>query len=574
MPFGFSTPIAAWLALLALPLIAFYFLKLKRPRVQIPSLVLWQQVLNDSRVNSPFQRFKRNLLLWLQLLLLLLLVLAAMQPFLRADHGGGNNLPILIDCSASMAGKDRAGGITRLEEAQRRAATRIGNMARGQRICLIAVGDAPRRLTDFTDNKRELLAALAALQVDPVESDLEDALQMAEALGRATPIEEVLLLSDGNVPASASVELPFILTFERVATAGPNAGITSLRAVRANSREWRVFVGIDASESYRSPATLEATLDGEALVREVIAPTFNAPERIVFTVPGDSDSTIDVRLSSDDSDSLTVDNAASLELPALRPASLYVPDRLPICRRVIEAMDEVELWPRDGMAGSPGTRYDLVITDSLADLELDAAVTLSIGILPPALTGTVARVAGGDRIVDWERGEPLLQHVTLSDVILTGGIEYIVPQGAAAAEERGYKTVVHGNRGPLLMRRETADATRYALLIELGETTLPYRVALPVMLANLVRLSLQHEGLGDADAATAGGGLLSPHETRLESVDRITFAEVAVTASSKPVRGTRALWPPLALAGLLLLLIEWWFFHSIYTLAHREETST
>ena len=55
---GFFAPAAAWLLLLAVPLIVFYFLKLKRPRTRIPSLVLWRQVINDRRVNSPFQKFK------------------------------------------------------------------------------------------------------------------------------------------------------------------------------------------------------------------------------------------------------------------------------------------------------------------------------------------------------------------------------------------------------------------------------------------------------------------------------------------------------------------------------------
>src|SRR3989304_9960742 len=78
---GFYALSGAWLALLFAPLVLLYFLKLKRPRVEIPSLALWRQVINDQRVNSPFQKFKRNLLLLLQLLLLLFLVLAAMQPF-------------------------------------------------------------------------------------------------------------------------------------------------------------------------------------------------------------------------------------------------------------------------------------------------------------------------------------------------------------------------------------------------------------------------------------------------------------------------------------------------------------
>ena len=73
---GFSALLNAWWFLLLIPLIVFYFLKLRRPRVDMPSLALWRQVISDQRVNSPFQKFKRNLLLLLQILLLCCLVLS------------------------------------------------------------------------------------------------------------------------------------------------------------------------------------------------------------------------------------------------------------------------------------------------------------------------------------------------------------------------------------------------------------------------------------------------------------------------------------------------------------------
>src|SRR5215210_2655804 len=144
---AFSSLASAWLFALLVPLVAFYFLKLKRPRVELPSLVLWRQVLSDQRVNSPFQKFKRNLLLLLQILLLTLLVLAAMQPFLRGEAERAERLPVLIDVSASMAALDREGGTSRLDDAKQRVRALIDGMLPDQQLCLVAFSKTARRLT-------------------------------------------------------------------------------------------------------------------------------------------------------------------------------------------------------------------------------------------------------------------------------------------------------------------------------------------------------------------------------------------------------------------------------------------
>ena len=119
----FTALSSAWLAALFVPLVAFYFLKLKRPRHDVSSLVLWRQVIADQRVNSPFQKFKRNLLLLLQILLLALLVLAAMQPLLRSGASRAERLPVLIDVSASMGRSTKRAAFRGSQWQRKRSAT-------------------------------------------------------------------------------------------------------------------------------------------------------------------------------------------------------------------------------------------------------------------------------------------------------------------------------------------------------------------------------------------------------------------------------------------------------------------
>src|SRR5438270_8648871 len=99
-PIEFATPLgaSAWAVLAGVPvgIIALYFLKLRRRPVQVPSTLLWRRSLEDLHVNSLFQRLRRNLLLFLQLLAVLLAMLALLGPRVRGTAGNGNRYVFAI----------------------------------------------------------------------------------------------------------------------------------------------------------------------------------------------------------------------------------------------------------------------------------------------------------------------------------------------------------------------------------------------------------------------------------------------------------------------------------------------
>ncbi|MEA3211575.1 MAG: hypothetical protein QOE70_4632 [Chthoniobacter sp.] len=614
---SFSALSAAWLFLLLIPLIVFYFLKLKRPRLEIPSLVLWRQVLSDQRVNSPFQKFKRNILLLLQILLLCLLVLAAMQPFLKREVSRANRLPILIDVSASMGALDQEGGRSRLDEVRKRVRQSIDGMLSDQEISLVAFSSRARRLTPFTNNQRDLRAALDALEIEDLPSDLEEALRMAQALARSASFETVQLYSDGNFPARTNFELPFKIDYQRIAPAGANFGITACSARRAAAGQWEVFVQLGASAKAESATgTLELRQDGQVVATEKVPLTPGSSPRLAFSVTSNRASLLHARLSLSGFDALAADNEAWLELPAVRPLDVYLAPKLASYRQALEAIEGVTLYPRENEK-LPAS-FDLVISDNPADLSLPARVRCGIGVVPEDLKKLVGLENKNSVAIDWRRDAPLLQHVSLNDVIFMD--QPINSEGTSDASyaNLGYEILAQGPRGPLMLLRREGEAIGIHLLFHTDRSTLPYRVGFPIFVSNLVQMALQQAGLAEASATRTGvlpplavtanaicriegpGGshreeradehgrlngvpaprageyvitgegtaarrvgasLLSPSETSLATVEQIEFNDqLTVTAATRVPKGDRSLWWALACAGFFVMLVEWWWF--------------
>ena len=620
--FGFHAPSAAWLFALAAPVIVFYFLKLKRPLKGIPSLVLWRQVMTDQRVNSPFQKFRRNLLLLLQLLILSAVALGAMQPYFRADPTRLTRMPILIDNSASMGALDKAGGATRLQAAKEHALKLIDNMADDQQIALISFSDTARKRCDFTDNKRLLRAALGEIKVEDVPSAVEDALRMAQAVARTEPFDEALLLSDGNFPPQARMALSFKLRYQQLPAGGPNIGITTLNARRTDDGRWDILAAVEGSPAGAGSAEAAGTAQAEFYVNdaleksEALSVGAGKAERLILRIPGEQPCRVRLRVVPDQFDSLAGDNTAWLDLPALRPLWVFCPLSLPAWRHALEANAGVRLFPAEG-AESAEASYDLVVTDRAQDLPLPAATLVTVGMVPQELSNLVTIDQAGTAVVDWQRNAPLLQHVELSDLLLLDRPLLAAQARNEQFENQGYEILMHGRSGPLLLRRAQSGKLLYHLLFHTDRSTLPYRVGFPILVSNLVREALLGAGLSEMPGARtgvlppvvvgkeeecvikapdgstrrgrsdaegflrgvpaplagpyliSGGGreqsvgasLLDARESSLAGVEQIMFNEqIAVAASTVTTPADRMLWPALLMLGFIALMLEWWCF--------------
>ena len=181
-----------------IPVIALYFLKLKREERTVPSTLLWKKVIDDLQVNAPFQRLKYSLLLLLQLLLVAVLGFALARPYLSLTGYAGQKIILLIDTSASMGTRDADNGkLTRLEAAVKAARAKVDDLRQNDEMLLVAFDKDVRQLTKFMSDRTLLKGILSDLQPREVDTRADEAIETALALSEGQNNVKVLVLSDG-----------------------------------------------------------------------------------------------------------------------------------------------------------------------------------------------------------------------------------------------------------------------------------------------------------------------------------------------------------------------------------------
>jgi len=95
-------------ALLAVPVVIFYILKIRLRRIPVSTVIFWQQIFEEKKPRSIWQRLRHIVSLLVQLALLFLLVAARPEPFRASELNTARRVVLVIDNSASMNATDVA----------------------------------------------------------------------------------------------------------------------------------------------------------------------------------------------------------------------------------------------------------------------------------------------------------------------------------------------------------------------------------------------------------------------------------------------------------------------------------
>ncbi len=285
------TPMYAAIAAgIAVPtLIILYFLKLRRRDLEISTTLLWKKSIQDLQANAPFQKLRRNLLLFLQLLALAGIIGALGQLQIKGQNVVGTKHVILIDRSGSMAAMDETDGRnprTRLEEAKLQAIALVESLGEGNvfnksnadEAMVIAFAGNGEVRQQFTSDKVALKNAIEAISLTDGPTSIEEAMRLAiahkpkrnivENVGLEAGIPVTMhLYSDGRLPdaekARPGVEDTVI--FHHIGKPDAfNIGVVGLRAERSydNPNKLSIFVALQNNSPSERTVDIEMLIDG------------------------------------------------------------------------------------------------------------------------------------------------------------------------------------------------------------------------------------------------------------------------------------------------------------------------
>lgn len=167
------------LALLAVPIIILmYLLKQKYKETKVPSLYLWKKAIPESKAQEPWQKLRKNILLFLQITAVTVLALALGGPYIMGKSQVVDYV-LALDCSMSMQATD-------IEESRFLAAKKdmirlVEEAAPQTSFSLVFMQDEPALVLSGTQEKQEVLRCIRETEVTDGGVSWDKAKEILEA---------------------------------------------------------------------------------------------------------------------------------------------------------------------------------------------------------------------------------------------------------------------------------------------------------------------------------------------------------------------------------------------------------
>ncbi len=563
---SFLAPLAFWITAIVVPaLLVLYFLKLRRRQEIVPSTLLWRRAVQDLQVNAPFQKLRKNLLLFLQLLILALGVTALARPIIETSVSDEHSVVLLIDRSASMNALEE-GGQTRFEMAKEQAIRYVKTLNRTRsrwwsffggaeaqaRVMAIAFADRAVVVSPFTGSMTDVIDLIEKLEPTDGRTNMGEALELAEAYMMQTTLEQtpetaeqasrIVLFSDGAVSGVADVVLRAgSLTLIPIGQAGDNVGITALRIQRNYERPelLSTLVQLENFGPERVTTDVSVYIDGRLTTVQTIERLAAARARgeeavgtgetgdegpeissaaLSFEFPLETGGLLEARLSRDDA--LLVDNRAFVIVPPPRKLSvLLVSAQNFFLEAALQGLSlekydyltpqQYENSPAEEIELNGQSLYDVVIFDKHRTSRLPSGNYVFLGAVPENEGITVEGELEDHSLQWWDETHPILRNVALDYVFAAQGLVLETPPRA--------EKLIEGPRGAVLFRYSNEGRHYLVLSFAIENSSWWGKVSFPKFVQNAVLFMGSGGALAEREPLRPGDPLRIPLAAETET---------------------------------------------------------
>lgn len=597
---------AAWGFFLIIPVIVlFYLLRQKKTAYEISSTLLWQRVLADTLSQTPWQRLRRNLLMFLQLLLAFLLVMALMRPYLVSIQQSSEDLMILLDTSASMAALEN--GSTRTDLAKEEITALVKSRKPGTRFSLITVGRTPQALVTRTEDPGEALTALKKVVPGYYEAELETTLSLVTALLEKGARTQTVFFSDGGITVPEGIAGIPGFAYRKIGRSEDNLAIGAF-STGEGEKGLLAMTRIDNYGPEEMETAVKLLSENAVLDIKAVKVAPGQAAHVYWDIPQGLPY-LEARI--DAKDALEADNV-----------SWIVPEKGRQIKTLL--VTEGNIFLEQALKLNPGVELHKVAPADYPEIQKDAyALSVFDGFWPepdpsgyfvvfnpPAGSGPVETgelPAAGELAM--EADHPVLRYVSWNDVH--------IEKSKGLKTTGGWNPVLQLGDRALVTVKSSGNSRAAAFGFDLHRSDLPLRPAFPILMQNILDWTVPQGAVREVQVSAetpvqlniaprseevflvnpegtrktlkspymlnsgdtrkpglykveqlAGGekqvdymavSFVSPRESSIAAADTLKLGNLDV----KTNEGTRVnleLWPFIIIAVLVFLCLEWWVY--------------
>ena len=498
-------PTAFLWALLAIPIVVFYILKIRLRRMPVSTIIFWRQIFEQKQPRSIWQHLRHLLSLLVQLAMLCLLVFALAEPFFRWEVQGARRLVLVVDNSASMNADDVKP--SRLAKAREEGYRIIDALRFTDEMAIVAAGTQPQVFCGLTDHQSTLRDALRAIPPTDGPTRVKEAIALGRRLLADKKNRKVIVLSDGGFEDAAKLARADDVEVRTVGTRADNAGITRFQVRRSLVDPIGYEILVEVQNDSEKPLECRLNLDlygRDAEGKETASPVDVVPLKLE---PGKSYSNTFEKTSAEGgrlvaslatNDALAADNQAVAILPRreYQPVTLVTEGSGNLfLRKVLEAIPLVRLTVTKELpkGAAPGiTVYHRKVPKVVPPgsvLAIEPAESTDLWEVGPKLQNPI--------VTKQDKDSPLMAHVRLDNVMMPEARQLTLkgkPQvlASALAGEPIY-AVLDRPAGKVLV-----------LTVDLEKSDLPLQTAFPILMTNALAWFAGSKGELRESLATGG----------------------------------------------------------------------